>query len=258
MTSGPEGCSACKEGEMFELPITMAFQPIVDSSTTTVFGYEALVRGIDGSGAASVLKQVTPANRYGFDQRCRTTAIELASGLGLADLGAFLSINFLPNAVYEPRACIRETLKAAERFGFPLDRIIFEFTEHENVDAAHVLKILHAYRAIGFRTAIDDFGAGYAGLNLLAQFQPDFVKIDMDLIRGVHESSVKQAIVRNALKLLDDLGIRAICEGIETKGERAFIGSLGVQLMQGYLFAKPSLGQLPAVLWPSSEPAFLA
>ena len=192
MARSTSACNGCRDDDASGLSITMAFQPIADLATQRVFAYEALVRGADGAGADVVLSQLTESNRYGFDQQCRTTAIELASRLGVAETGAYLSINFLPNAVYEPRACIRQTLETASRTGFPLDRIIFEFTEQQNLDAAHVLRILRTYREIGFKTAIDDFGAGYAGLNLLCQFQPDFVKIDMELIRGIDQ--IRQTI----------------------------------------------------------------
>jgi len=249
MNSPTATCNGCQNGDSFDLPISMAFQPIVDFAARRIFAYEALVRGVDGAGAATVLGQLTEANRYGFDQRCRTTAVTLASELGMAGTGAYLSINFLPNAVYEPRACIRLTLEAAARTGFPLDRILFEFTEQQNLDTAHVLRILRTYREIGFKTAIDDFGAGYAGLNLLSQFQPDFVKIDMELIRDIDHSTAKQKIVRNTLRLLDDLDITPICEGIETAEEYAALRDMGVALMQGYLIARPALARLPAVEW---------
>ncbi len=95
-------CNGCRDGAAFDLPITMAFQPIVNVSTQTVFAHEALVRGVDGEGAGSVLARVSDENRYAFDQNCRVKAIELAADLKLADQGALLSINFLPNAVYEP------------------------------------------------------------------------------------------------------------------------------------------------------------
>lgn len=245
-------CKGCRDGAAFEMPITMAFQPIVDVKGRRVFAHEALVRGVNGEGAGAVLAQVDAANRYAFDQTCRVKAIELASDLKLADDGSLLSINFLPNAVYEPRACIRLTLAAAMRTGFPVQRIIFEFTEVERLDSAHVLNILRSYRAMGFKTAIDDFGAGYAGLGLLSAFQPDLVKLDMDLIRGVGKSKVKQTIVRNTLNMLRDLGVTPICEGVETIDEYETLYDLGVDLMQGYLFSKPGLAALPAPVWPES------
>lgn len=243
-------CVGCKDGAGFDLPITMAFQPIVNVSTQTVFAYEALVRGKDGAGAGQVLAQIADHNRYAFDQVCRTTAIELAAGLDVAATGANLSINFLPNAVYEPRACIRATLAAAMRTGFPVNKIIFEFTESEAMDADHILNILRSYRAMGFKTAIDDFGAGYAGLGLLTLFQPDIVKLDMALIRDIDTDPVKRTIVRNTLNMLRDLGVEPVCEGIETPAEQDVLRDLGVDLMQGYLLARPALEALGLVAWP--------
>ncbi|CAL1690948.1 Blue light- and temperature-regulated antirepressor BluF [Brevundimonas subvibrioides] len=246
-------CIACKDGVGFDLPITMAFQPIVDIRTGTAFAYEALVRGQDGQGAGHVLAQVSADNRYAFDQLCRTTAIELAAGLNMASDGAHLSINFLPNAVYEPKACIRVTLAAAMRTGFPVNRIIFEFTEAEAMDSHHILNILRSYRAMGFKTAIDDFGAGYSGLGLLSQFQPDIVKLDMALIRDIDTDKVKRTIVRNTLCMLRDLDIEPVCEGIETLAEHDVLRDFGVSLMQGYLLARPEVEALPAIRGRSSE-----
>ncbi|HQR88460.1 MAG TPA: EAL domain-containing protein [Caulobacter sp.] len=239
------GCSGCRDGAGFDLPITMAFQPIVNAATGAVFAHEALVRGAGGESAASVLAQVSDTNRYAFDQQCRVTAIDLAAQLNMADQGANLSINFLPNAVYEPRACIRLTLAAAMRSGFPINRIIFEFTEAERLDTDHILNILRSYRAMGFQTAIDDFGAGYAGLGLLTKFQPDIVKLDMDLIRDIDTSTVKQSIVGGVLRILSDLGVTPLCEGVETVGEYEVLRALGVELMQGYLLAALATPVLP-------------
>lgn len=243
-------CTACRDGTTFDIPITMAFQPIVDVAGRTVFAQEALVRGADGSGAGAVLARVSDTNRYAFDQVCRSTAIEQAAALDLTADGASLSINFLPNAVYEPRACIRVTLEAAMRTGFATDAIIFEFTENETIDTAHLLNILRSYRAMGFRTAIDDFGAGFAGLGLLTKFQPDIVKLDMDLVRGIDSDPIKRTIVRHTLAALIDLGIRPVCEGVESVGEYEVLRDLGVTLMQGYLFARPIVNGLAEVVWP--------
>ncbi len=237
-------CSACANGTAFPIDITMAFQPIVDIRTGKPFAHEALVRGVNGEGAGAILSQVSPTSLYAFDQRCRVKAIELAARLALAEDDARLSINFLPNAVYEPRACIRATLEAAATFNFPTSRIIFEFTETEQVDPAHVLKILHAYSAMGFQTAIDDFGAGWSGLGLLNQFLPDIVKLDMALIRDIDKRPHARLIVSHTLRMLDDLGVTAVCEGIETAEEFAVLQDLGVRYMQGYFFARPSFEAL--------------
>ncbi len=128
--------------------------------------------------------------------------------------------------------------------GFPLDRIIFEFTENEQLDTKHVLNILRTYRDMGFKTAIDDFGAGHSGLGLLAHFQPDIVKLDMDLIRGIDTDRVKRTVVKHTLRMLEELEIAPLCEGVETIGELQALTDLGVSLIQGYLLAKPSFERL--------------
>lgn len=235
-----KGCEGCREGAGFDLPFSMAFQPIIDITSQTVFAHEALVRGPGGEGAYTVLSQVSDQNRYAFDQQCRVKAIELATDLNLTQDGARLSINFMPNAVYEPRACIRLTLETALRTGFPIRNIIFEFTENERVDTDHLLNILRSYRAMGFKTAIDDFGAGYAGLGLLSKFQPDIIKLDMELIRGIDRDKAKQMIVKSMLNLFASMDIQTICEGVETNEELKALEDLGVNLIQGYVLARPS------------------
>ena len=239
-----KGCTGCQGGAKFELPFSMAFQPIVDISNRTIFAHEALVRGIGGEGAQSILSQVAEHNRYAFDQQCRVKAIELATDLNLPADGARLSINFMPNAVYEPRACIRLTLETAMRTGFPLQNIIFEFTEEERVDTEHLLNILRSYRAMGFLTAIDDFGAGYAGLGLLSKFQPDIGKLDMELIRDIDSDRTKRLIVKSMLDLLSSMGIQTICEGVETGEELRTLEDLGARLIQGYVLAPPMFEKL--------------
>jgi EAL domain-containing protein (putative c-di-GMP-specific phosphodiesterase class I) len=225
----------------------MAFHPIVDVSAERVWGYEALVRGVHGEGAGQILGQVTDANRYKFDQACRVKAIELAGQLFPND-DTRLSINFMPNAVYEPRACIRASLEAAERAGFERTRIMFEFTENERMsDVDHVRNIVAAYRKIGFTTALDDFGAGYAGLQLLAAFQPDLIKIDMDLVRNIATTPAKQAIVAGIVHIARALDITVLAEGVETEAELVMLKAAGISLLQGFYFAKPMVEGLPPI-----------
>jgi len=230
----------------------MAFQPIVNASNRTVFAYEALARGANQHSAASVLSQLDETNLYAFDQACRVKSIESASRLNLAATQARLSINFNPNAVYRPEACIQTTMQAAARTGFPLDRFIFEVTEGEKIrDHAHLNDILQDYRKRGFATAIDDFGAGYAGLNLLAKFQPDILKIDMELTRNIDSRPVSRTIVSAVLMVCREIGIQPIAEGIETPAELNVLTDMGIELFQGYLFAKPELEALPIPVFPN-------
>ncbi|MGX7703933.1 EAL domain-containing protein [Methylobacterium sp. Gmos1] len=249
------GCDQCRSGEPLPFTFTMAFHPIVDLERGDIWGYEALVRGTEGQGAGYILGQVDDGNRYRFDQACRTKAIELAGGLFPAG-DVRLSINFLPNAVYEPAACIRATLEAARRIGFSHQRIMFEFTENERMtDVAHVQRIITDYRQRGFLTALDDFGAGYAGLGLLARFQPDLIKLDMELIRGIAESPARRAIVSGVIGIARALGIAVIAEGIETPDELAALREAGITLFQGYLFARPTVAALPELSLPGLRQA---
>ncbi|MDP9898098.1 EAL domain-containing protein [Variovorax ginsengisoli] len=250
-TPGPAGCDGCRNADGLGFEFTMAFQPIVDTSSRTVYAHEALVRGLKGEGAASILSRVDASNRYAFDQACRVRAIELATSLGMQSK---LSINFLPNAVYRPQACIRTTLSAARRCGFPLENIMFELTEDERAtDLAHLAAIFDEYGRHGFVTAIDDFGAGYAGLELLAAFQPHIIKIDMGLVRGIDSHQPRRSIVAGIMGICTELGIRVIAEGVETAAEFKALRAMGVTLFQGYLFARPALQALPAVDWRALE-----
>jgi len=245
-----ERCPICADGDAFGAPLAFAFQPIVDLATRTVFAHEALVRGPAGEPAAAVLAQVDDRNRYAFDQRCRRDAIAAAARLGLRER---LSINFMPNAIYRASACIQATLRAADACGFPLERIMFEITETERVrDVAHLVEIVTEYRRLGFLTALDDFGSGYSGLNLLAAFEPDIVKLDMDLTRALDSRPRSRAIVQSLMRLCEELGIAVIAEGVETPGERDALLDCGITRMQGWLFARPAfdaLAQPAASAW---------
>lgn len=241
------GCRACREANPLPFEIVTAFQPIVDVETMRPYAYEALVRGSAGEGAGWVLDQVTPDIRYHFDQACRVSAIKDAVAAGLLESDARLSINFLPNAIYEPRACIRLTLETAAEVGLPTDRLIFEFTENEELDPAHVRKIVEVYRALGFATAIDDFGSGHSGLNRLANLQTDIVKLDMELVRGIEASAPRRHIVAATARLCADMGLTVFAEGVETRGEFEALRDLGIRYLQGYYLARPALRRLPPI-----------
>ena len=238
-------CANCADKGSLDFDFTMAFQPIINCTSQQIYGYEALVRGLNNESAYSIISMVNDDNRYLFDQLCRVKAIALASKLKLQSM---LSINFLPNAIYKPERCIRTTLEAAKKYSFPIEKIMFEFTEVEKIDdTAFIKNIVESYNKIGFKTAIDDFGAGYAGLGLLADFQTNIVKIDMGLIRNINEDKVRQSIVKNCLNIFNDLNITPLAEGIETKEEYRCLRDFGIELMQGYFFARPGFENLPLV-----------
>ena len=237
-------CTQCadRDGSRFDQPISMAFQPIFDAATGEVYAHEALVRAPNGDGAAAVLNGVTPQNRYSFDQTCRATAIRMAAALGM---NTRLCINCLPNAVLHPRNCLRTTIIAARRYGFPIENIIFEFTESEaieNID--HFKAVVAAYKDLGFRTAFDDFGAGYSGLGLLSDIQPDMVKLDLRMIRNIDHDIARRHIVDACLRMCMDMNIEVIVEGVETPGEFRHLRDAGARLFQGFLLGRPQFAQL--------------
>jgi len=250
--AAPSHCDDCAAPQALGFRFSYAYQPIVDVRKREIYAHEALIRGAAGEPAATILSRVNDDNRYRFDQACRVTAIKVAAQLGLQQR---LSINFLPNAIYRPELCIRTTLQASRTHNFPVERIIFEATEGEAIeDGKRLAAILTEYKRCGFLTAIDDFGAGYAGLNLLADFQPDIIKLDMALVRGVNTSRSRQAITRGVLRICSALDIAVIAEGVETAAERDFFFDEGVNLMQGYLFSRPafqSLGTIADSAWPA-------
>nr|WP_189519071.1 EAL domain-containing protein [Kushneria pakistanensis] len=223
----------------------MAFQPIVDLETGNLFAHEALVRGVNGESAWSVLSQVTTQDLYAFDQACRVRAIEMASQLGMTSR---LSINFLPNAVYEPRACIRATLKVAQRVGWSLKDLIFEITENEHVtDRDHLHHIVEEYHEMGFSVALDDFGTGYANLDLLTVLNPHHLKLDRILITGIDSDTRRQCLVRHTQSMAKALNIGLVAEGVETLEEARWLYQQGIMRHQGYYYARPAFEALPEV-----------
>jgi EAL domain-containing protein (putative c-di-GMP-specific phosphodiesterase class I) len=129
-------------------------------------------------------------------------------------------------------------------------RVVLEITERASLHGVNALgTTIEKLRELGFAIAVDDLGAGYAGLSSFAQLEPEFVKLDMSLVRGVDASTSKRSVVRAMIQLCTkDLGIRVVCEGVETPQERDVLALEGADLLQGYLFAKPSRG-FPAPRW---------
>lgn len=242
-------CGQCACGEGLEFQFSFAFQPIVDVSDESVYAYEALVRGLQGESAWSILSQVNEQNRYSFDQICRVKAVKLAAKLGMQTM---LSINFMPNAVYQAEYCIRTTLAAAKTYNFDTRKIIFELTEGEELSSIeHLVSIIKAYQEMGFSTAIDDFGAGFSRFNLMAVSPPDLLKIDMGLIRDIDREPNKQAVVNGIVTMMSQLGGRIVAEGVETVEEYAWLKGRGISLFQGYLFARPGFETLPRPHFPN-------
>jgi EAL domain-containing protein (putative c-di-GMP-specific phosphodiesterase class I) len=226
---------------------TFAFQPIVDVKEREVFSYEALIRGAANEPASQILGQVPAEEMLLFDQNARIAAIKLATRLGI---GCHLNLNFIPQNLQSTTA-ILTTLEAASQCNLPIDRLVFEVTEGTVIDDhAQFSETINRFRGLGLKVAIDDFGAGYSGLNMLVDFQPDQIKLDMKLVRGIERHGPRQAIVRAICQVCVDLGIDVIAEGVETVAEYTWLAHAGIRLFQGYLFAKPAFEAFPPVHYP--------
>ncbi|MBN2430919.1 MAG: diguanylate phosphodiesterase [Acidobacteria bacterium] len=222
---------------------SFAFQPIVDVTAGKIFSYEALLRGVHNEPVDQVLRQAGPAERQELNQKSPGAAIELAARLGLTTR---LNLNLLPRTMEHFPSVIAALLAAANHCHIHPEQIVLEILEREMIDDFDRFNaIVNEYRGSGLVFAIDDFGAGYAGLNLLAEFQPHLIKIDMHLVRGVGHKGPRQAIIRGIVRTCFDLGIGIIAEGVETGDEYSWLRQEGIELFQGYLFARPAFEELP-------------
>lgn len=230
---------------------SFSFQPIVNVAAGEVESFEVLVRGASGEPAGQVFQQVHEANKYHFDELLRIKAVPLAVELGVT---CHLNLNLLPRSIEISKTAISSTLESSKQAGLPIENIVLEVTESEIIkDAERFAQAVNHYRSFGVNFAIDDFGAGFSGLNLLAEFQPDSIKIDMYLVRDIDSNGPRQAIVRGIIRTCQDLGIDIIAEGVETDDEYQWLFEEGIELFQGYFFAKPGFEHLPLAFFPNHQ-----
>ncbi len=230
------------------------FQPIVPcGSPRQVFAYECLVRGRHAHGELIYPNKLYDAARATgmlpqLDREARRTAIETSAQRRLE---SHIFINFNPRSLDNSLHGLDDTLAAARQSGIRSNRFVFEVVESDEIeDFDHLLRILDFYRQAGFQVALDDLGAGYSSLKLLARIKPDFVKLDMDLIRDVDRDPYKSQVASKLLELARELGVSSVVEGVETEGQWQWALEHGADYAQGYFFARPD-----AVPWTFSESA---
>jgi EAL domain-containing protein (putative c-di-GMP-specific phosphodiesterase class I) len=214
----------------------MAYQPVVRAASGAVYAYEALVRS-DDPAYASALDLIRHAERLSAVETLAGRIRErIAADLERLPAGANVLVNV------HPRSLLDESLYAE---GGPLrrasHRVIFEITERQGLDSIDDLKPrVSRLRRAGYRIAVDDLGSGYAGLSTFAQLVPDFVKFDMELIRGIDGSLTKAKLLGSMASLCRELKILTIAEGIETAAEKKRVTDLGCDLLQGYFLGRPA------------------
>ncbi len=223
------------------------YQPIVHAGAPEqIFGYEALARGREPDGTIIGAQQLFDTARSAqllvvLDRFARLAAIRSAAAHGVT---ARLFLNVNPASIGDPDAQIEARRGAVKTSGISPDRIVLEIVESDRIGAVKpLLDALDAYRAAGFGVALDDLGAGYSSLTLLSQIKPDFVKLDMGLVRGVDADPYRAELVAKLIESAFNLGIRTIAEGVETEEELRWLRAHGIDFVQGYLFARP--GDLP-------------
>ncbi len=223
----------------------MAFHPIVDVKQQVVAGYEALLRSREPSlphpGAV-----LDAAERLGQLETLGRTIRDRAAAPFLAvTRPELLFVNLHVTDLLDP-----QLLSPSSALSQLADQVVLEITERASLDSvADVRARISALREMGFQIAVDDLGAGYSGLTSFALLEPDFVKLDMSLVRGVDSSTTKQRIVRSMATLCREMGMRVVAEGVETREESDALVDLECDLLQGFLFAQPGPA-FPEVTWP--------
>jgi EAL domain-containing protein (putative c-di-GMP-specific phosphodiesterase class I) len=216
----------------------MAYQPIISWHDRRVFGYEALVRNQE-----PLLMRpdslIAAAERLG---RIRDLGRIIRGHVAAAAIDAPAGITIFTNL--HARDLEDDALSdPASPLSSVADRVVLEITERASLaDVKNVAARVTALRKAGFRIAIDDLGAGYAGLTSFAILEPEVVKLDLSLVRDVNSQATKQSVIRSMVSLCRDLGMSVVCEGVETAAELSTLTAIGCDLHQGFLFAKPGRG----------------
>lgn len=229
--------------QLAEGRFTSYFHPIVHAEEPSrVFAHEALLRGVERDGSLVAPQPILSLAREAgllveVDSAACLAAIRESARLA-KDMCVF--INFSPAAILDPETSLRAMLGAIDEAGLSRERIVFEVVEADRLgDCPNLKKVLEGYRNAGFRVALDDLGAGWSTLNLVHQLLPDFIKVDRELIHGVHLDPVKGLIASKLLEIGRGLGIRTIVEGVENKDELAWVRDHGADFVQGFLFGRP-------------------
>ncbi len=234
---------------LMQSEITTVFQPIFNLMTEEILGYEALSRGPKGSELESPESLFALALAVGkiseLELLCRKMAIKNFSEQGLSGK---LFLNVSPKVLLDVNHPKGETLYLLKQYELDPNRIVIEVTEQEKIhDSELFKKTIKHYRKLGFTIAIDDLGVGYSGLKQWSELEPDIVKIDRYFIENCHSNIVKRIFLNSIVELAKATNTKVIAEGIEQIEELNLLTSIGINLVQGYLLAKPT--QQPVKLY---------
>jgi len=247
--AGGSRTSIMQPATMATPKVSFAFQPVIDTQTSTVAAYEAIVRGQNNEEFPQILPLIGDSEWSYFDTGCRAIAISMAAKLGL---DCALHLNFVARRVDDAHCAIAASLDAAEKNGIEPSRIVLRIDQDKLIGERQGLaNIVEEYRGAGLRISIDHFGAGRASLNMLELMRPEMILLDGKLIRDIDSNGPRQAIVRGIVRTCRDLGIDIVTEGVETEGEFLWCADEGIELFQGFFFAKPGFEHLPVAFYPT-------
>lgn len=230
--------------------IQTVYQPIVSFPSGSIMAWEALSRGPVNSPFRSPSMLFDLAEEMGMlfalERVCRENAIIRADKLGE---GQKLFLNIHPRTLTDPSFTPGSTRAILERVGLKTENIVLEITERHSIrDFSLFYKTLDHYRGQGFQIAIDDAGTGYSGLSSIAELKPNFIKIDMSLIRNINRDPVRRALLETIISFADKIDSKVIAEGIETQEEAATLLQIGTHYGQGYFLGRPTYPKPDAVV----------
>lgn len=224
---------------------SFAFQPIVDVRCRQVVSYEALVRGPHGEPSETILSRLSPADVFLFEEQSHARAIALANRLRVP---CRLNLNLAASGIHALAPSVVGIYQSCLQHNLPTRNIILELVESQDlVDQGHLLHSLRRIQEMGFSIAFDDFGAGYSGLKLLAEYQPHYIKVDRHLIGDIQQDVVRQRIFTGIWRICNSLAIHIVAEGVEQAGEYLWLQGMGVRYFQGNYFAQPAFETLPEI-----------
>ncbi|GBQ30513.1 diguanylate phosphodiesterase [Gluconacetobacter sacchari DSM 12717] len=187
--------------------------------------------------------------QYVLDATSKLVAFEWASKIIEGETK--ISVNLLPMTLVNITGIVDDLVSQLNSFSLNSGQVIIEITEEEVIsEPKKFSNVIKCLRAAGFGIAIDDFGAGFAGLSLITKFQPDKIKIDRLIIKNINKDGPRQMIVRSVLTLCRSLGIEVVAEGVENIEEWRWLESVGINLFQGYLFSRPNTTSSLSIKWP--------
>ncbi len=244
----PTACEggAIADGELWAIvaegQVRTLLQPIVTLKSGTVVGYEALSRGPRGSRYEAPDNLFSASRRsnllFSLERVCRRKALLAKNRFLGKEHRLFLNVD--PQVIIEARHQADITKEVMSSLGISPSEVVLELTERTPInDYPGFARALEKYQKHGYQVAVDDVGAGYSNLRLVAEARPDFIKVDMSLVRGIDEDSTKQALLETLVSLAEKMKARVVAEGVEKAGEFETLMRLGVDSVQGYFVARP-------------------